>query len=298
VCMNKNGLIEMRPLTGSTGMEILGVDLRKPLSDSLYREIRQALCTSGVVFFRDQDLTPEQHIAFARQFGKVEGPRGPNNMGSLEKHPELHEVRRKPSDVRNPGGFWHVDQCFKPNPAWGTVLYSRELPGSGGDTLFAHMGTVLSKVSDGLKQILRQLRAVQDRTVVYESGHPQAVGFAEERLVELRQKYAASRATHPAIARHPETGHEVLYINHGYTVRFEGWTREESQQLIRYLCDLATRPENICRFKWAEGSLAFWDNRVVMHYAVDDYPGQSRLMHRCIVDGPWLQPADSSPAAA
>ena len=285
-----DGTVGMRALSGSTGMEILGVDLREPLSDRAYREIGRALFNWGVVFFRNQALTPGQQISFARRFGKVERPKGPSSMGALENHPELHEVHRKPSDVRNPGGFWHVDQCFKDMPAWGTVLYSRELPTAGGDTMFAHMGAVLDKLSPGLRKTLRTLRAVQDRTISYEPGSPQAIGFTEEQLASLRQKYAASRATHPVVARHPETGREVLFINPGYTVNFEGWTRQESQPLIRYLCDLAARPENIVRFKWEDGSLAFWDNRVVMHYAIDDYPGQGRLMHRCIVSGPWLEP--------
>jgi taurine dioxygenase len=289
--MRPDNRVEMRALTGSAGMEIRGVDLREPLSDQAYREIRRALCASGVVFFRDQDLTPGQQISFSRQFGVVERPKGPSSLGSLESYPELHEVRRQPSDVRNPGGFWHVDQCFKEEPAWGTVLYSRELPTSGGDTMFAHMGAVLEKLSEGLRKTLRSLRAVQDRAMSYEPGSPQAAGFTGEQLAKLRQKYSTSHATHPVVARHPETGQEVLYVNPGYTKNFEGWTREESQPLIRYLCDMAARPENVCRFKWEDGSLAFWDNRTVMHYAIDDYPGQGRLLHRCVVNGPWLEPA-------
>jgi taurine dioxygenase len=285
-----DGALRMCPLTGSTGIEIGGVDLREPLADHVYDEIRRALCTWGVVFFRDQDLTPEQQISFARRFGTVVGPRGPTSLGSLEGYPELHEVRRKPSNVRNPGGFWHVDQCFKEAPAWGTVLYARELPTSGGDTMFAHMGAVLATLSEGLRETLRTLRAVQDRTMSYEPGSPQAIGYTDEELNELRQKYSDSHATHPVVARHPETGQEVLFVNPGYTLQFEGWTREESRPLIQYLCNLAVQPENVCRFKWANGSLALWDNRVVMHLAVDDYPGQGRLMHRCIVRGPWLEP--------
>ncbi len=291
--MSRDNMVSVRPLTGTTGVEVSGVDLRQPLSDELYGDLRRALCDWGVIFFRDQDLTAAQQIAFARRFGVVGRPKGPSNMGGLEAYPELHEVRRKPSDVRNPGGFWHVDQCFKKDPAWGTVLYSRELPTSGGDTLFAHRGAVLDKGSDGLRQALRPLRAVQDRTMSYESTSPQAVGFTEDQLAALRQKYAASHATHPVIAIHPETGREILYVNPGYTLKFEGWSREDSQPIIQRLCELAVRPENICRFKWEPGSLAFWDNRTVMHYAVDDYPGQGRLMHRCIVNGPWLQPSRS-----
>ena len=285
------GSLKMHPVSGATGIEILGVDLRAPLPEQSVSEIRYALAEWGVVFFRDQDLTPEQQIAFAHQFGKVQGRIEPSNLGSLENYPELHEIRRKPSDAYVAGGFWHSDQCYAKEPPLGSVLYARELPVSGGDTMFAHMGAVCEKLSEGLRKTLRTLRAVQDRAVSYEEGGVLSHGSSSEYLAEMRVKYAEVHTTHPVIGRHPVTGQEILFVNPAYTTNFEGWTREESRPLINHLCDLAIRPENTCRFKWQDGSLAMWDNRAVIHYAVDDYFGQSRLMHRCVIRGPWLEPA-------
>jgi taurine dioxygenase len=285
------GTVKMRPASGTTGIEILDVDLREPLPEQSVSEILWALGMWGAVFFRNQDLTPEQQIAFAKQFGPVEGSTGPSNLGSVGGYPELNEIRRDPADARNPGGYWHADQCFKKEPPLGTILYARELPDRGGDTMFAHMGAVCEQLSDGLMASLRTMRAIHDRVLVYGRAGKYLPGITHEDYAALQVKYAGVVATQPVIVRHPETGQEILFINPVYTDRFEGWTREESHPLMHYLCDLATRPENICRFRWEEGSLAFWDNRTALHYAVDDYPGQARVMHRCVVRGSQLEPA-------
>jgi taurine dioxygenase len=286
-----NGTVKMRPVSGTTGVEILDVDLRKPLPEQSVSEIRWALGMWGAAFFRNQDLTPEQQIAFAKQFGQVEGSTGPSNLGSVSGYPELNEIRRDPDDARNPGGYWHSDQCFKKEPPLGTILYARQLPDRGGDTMFAHMGAAYEQLSDGLKATLRTMRAIHDRVLVYGRDGKYLPGITPGDYAALQVKYAGAVATQPVIVRHPETGQEILFINPVYTDRFEGWTHEESLPLMRYLCDRATRPENICRFRWEEGSLAFWDNRTALHYAVDDYPSQARVMHRCVVCGPQLEPA-------
>ena len=157
------GALRLRPLSAHAGVEVLGVDLREPLSAPVLAEITAAFNQWGVIFFRDQDLTPAQQIAFARQFGSVEKRAHPTTMGSLAAYPELSEIHHRPSDARNTGGFWHSDQTFLPDPPLGSMLYARQLPETGGDTLFAHMGAACDQLSDGLKATLRGLRAVHER---------------------------------------------------------------------------------------------------------------------------------------
>lgn len=286
-----NHAVKLKPLSATTGVEIEGVDLRRPLGPEAVAEIRDALNTWGAVFFRGQDITPAQQRDFARNFGTVEVRKHPTTMTQVEGVPELSEIFRKPSDGRNTGGFWHTDQCFLPDPPLGSVLYAKSLPSRGGDTMFAHMGAACAELSDGLRATLRGLRAVHVRLNYHGIGGKPQWGVTAQELEFFTEKYAGQVATHPVIGRHPESGQEILYVNPIYTDRFEGWTRDESQPLLQYLCARATRPENICRFRWEPGSLAMWDNRSVLHYALDDYPGESRTMHRCVVLGPWLQPA-------
>ena len=283
------GTVEMQPLSATTGIEIVGVDLREPLPEPTFLEIRRALGEWGVIFFRDQDLTPDQQIAFARRFGVVEERKHPSTLGAMDGYPELSEISRAPTAGRNVGGFWHTDQCFLPDPPLGSVLLARTVPACGGDTMFAHMGAACDRLSEELKAMLRGMRAVHVRLNGYATDGKLAPGVSQEEYDAFQEKYAGVEATHPVIGRHPETGREILYVNHAYTDRFEGWTRAESQPLIQYLCELATQPENVCRFRWEEGSLAFWENRSVVHYALDDYPGQDRVMNRCVVRGAWLE---------
>lgn len=287
----RNTAVRLKPLSGFTGVEIEGVDLRDPLPDAARDEIRDALNTWGVIFFRGQDISPAQQVAFARNFGTVQTRTHPTSMTPVDGVPELSVIRRAPEDGRNTGGFWHTDQCFLADPPLGSVLYAKELPSRGGDTMFAHMGHACDELSDGLRAALRELRAVHVRVNYHHiDGRPQW-GVTAEEAAFYAEKYAGIEATHPVIARHPESGQEILYVNPIYTDRFEGWTRAESQPLIQSLCARATRPENTCRFQWQPGSLALWDNRAVLHYALDDYPGEGRVMHRCVVLGPWLEPA-------
>lgn len=286
----RNTAVTLKPLSGFTGVEVGGVDLSRPLSDAARAEIRDALNAWGVVFFRDQDISPAQQVDFARNFGTVQRREHPTSMMPVEGVPEVSIIRRKPEDGRNTGGFWHTDQCFLADPPLGSVLYAKELPARGGDTMFAHMGHACDELSEGLRAALRRLRAVHVRVNYHHINNMPQRGVTVEEMELYKRKYAGIEAAHPVIARHPESGQEILYLNPIYSDRFEGWTRDESQPLIQQLCAEATRPENICRFHWEPGSLAMWDNRAVLHYALDDYPGMGRTMHRCVVLGPWLQP--------
>ena len=287
----KNTAITIRPLSAHTGAEIFDVDLRQPLAEQAYLEIRQALNQWGAIFFRDQDLTPAQQIAFARRFGLVEADAHVSNMPGVDSHPEVKEVVREVDDVRNIGGFWHMDQSFYPLPSCFSVLYAQQLPPVGGDTLFAHLSAAHDALSPGLLATLETLSCVHVRAHADNAAiNSAAGGLSHEFYTESLKKYAGIEATHPVIARHPESGRKVLYFSPVYCDRFDGWTRNESLPLMKYLTEIMTKPEHTCRFRWDEGSLAMWDNRAVVHYAADDYPGERRVMHRITVTGPWLTP--------
>lgn len=287
----KNTSINVRPMSGATGAEILGIDLRQPMPEQTFLEVRQALTDWGCIFFREQDITPAQQIAFARRFGRVVADEYESNMPTVAGHPEIKEVAREPTDARNVGGFWHMDMSFLPRPNFASVLYAKELPTHGGDTMFAHLGAAYDALSEGLRDMLATLSTVHIKSHAYGIGGKPMPGVSAERYAQMRKKFAGIEAIHPVIARLPESGRKVVYLSPIYSDRFEGWTREESQPLIQHVAAIMARPEHSCRFRWEEGSMAMWDNRAVVHYALDDYPGQRRVMHRITVEGPWLEAA-------
>ena len=291
----KNTAITVRPLSAHTGAEISDVDLSQPLAEQTCLEIRQALNDWGAIFFREQVLTPAQQVAFARRFGIAEIDAHVTNMAGLEEQPEIKEVTREADDVRNIGGFWHMDQSFNAHPSFGSVLYARELPPYGGDTMFAHLSAAHDALSPGLRATLETLSCVHVRSHADSAAiNPAASGISAETYAESLIKFAGMEAIHPVIAQHPESGRKVLYFSPVYCDRFADWTREESLPLMKYLAKVMTTPEHICRFRWEEGSMAMWDNRAVVHYALDDYPGQRRIMHRVTVEGPWLTPCEAT----
>lgn len=283
--------IKIRPMSAWTGAEIFGVDLREPLSDRTYQAVRQALNDWGAIFFRDQDITPEQQLAFARRFGTVAVGAYESNIKDVDGHPEIKEIERKPEDPRNIGGFWHMDLSFLQKPNYASVLYAKELPPVGGDTLFAHLAAGYDALSDGLRAALENLSTIHIKTHAYGIGGQPAPGLTRDYYLKMLEKFAGIEAVHPVVCRHPDSGRKVLFVSPIYSDRFAGWTREESLPLLNYLYDVMIRPEHTCRFRWEPGSLAMWDNRAVLHHALDDYPGYRRTMHRITVDGPWFDAA-------
>jgi taurine dioxygenase len=273
----------IRPLTTAVGAEILGVDISRPLDDETYALIRKTYVERGVVFFRDQNLSSEQFIAFAKRFGPL--MTSELAVALLDGYDEIEAMAKKPGAPANIGGVWHTDQSFQQVPIMGTILAARQLPETGGDTLWVSASAAFEALSEGFKQVLRGLRAVHTNEF-----RPQQI----KKRAELNagkppdQWIQPEEAIHPVVGRHPETGREVLYVNETYTVRFEGWTMAESEPLLRFLFAHVQRPEFACRFHWEPGSVAFWDNRQCLHYAVNDYPGGTRMMHRLMVEGPFL----------
>ncbi|MBL8703244.1 MAG: TauD/TfdA family dioxygenase [Rhodospirillales bacterium] len=263
--------LEIRPLSGALGAELLGIDLGAGIDDATVAAIRRALLDHLVVFFRDQALTPAGLVALGRRFGDLS--RYPMVKG-LAGHPEVIEVVKLPHEHKNFGGIWHSDTAYLDEPPMGTMLLAHELPPVGGDTLFANMYLAYETLSPGMQRMLEGLRAVNNT----------AVGAAS-RTREDADERRGYEAEHPVVRTHPETGRKALYVNAGHTERFAGMTRAESAPLLDFLYRHLARPEFTCRFRWAPGSLAFWDNRATQHNPVNDYHGHTRRMYRISIAG-------------
>lgn len=271
----------IRPTTHALGAEILDVDIND-LSDSDFDQIRKAFVDQAVIFLRNQKLTPDQHVAFAERWGSINVNRF---FGNVEGYPQIAEVRKEPGQTANIGGSWHTDHSYDEIPAMGSILLAREVPPTGGDTLFASMYAAYDALSDGFKQTLQGLNAVHSSRHVFGNAMPANKGF-EGRIGNAEA--ATQDAVHPMVIEHPESGRKALYVNPGFTIGIEGWKHEESRPLLNLLYRHAVRPEFTYRFKWQAGSIAFWDNRATWHYALNDYHGEMRLMHRITLDGSAL----------
>ena len=272
--------IEVRPLSSALGAEIAGVDLGVGPDEAQFAEIRRAYHEFGVIFFRHQQLSPEQHIAFAGRWGAINVNRF---FTPVEGYPMIAEVSKEPEQKDNIGGDWHTDHSYDGAPAMGSILYAHEVPEVGGDTLFASMYMAFETLSGGLKATLEDLSAWHSSRHAFGEESRRAAGDTVGRIGN--SELATQDALHPVVIRHPETGRKALYVNPGFTVRFDGWSEAESAPLLAYLYDHAARPEHTCRFRWRKGSIAFWDNRATWHRALNDYPGQCRLMHRITIEG-------------
>jgi taurine dioxygenase len=271
--------VEIKPISGGVGVEIANVDLSKELSNSDFSTIRDAFIQHGLIFFHDQNLTPEQHIEFAERWAPININRFFAKVPGYEK---IAEVRKEPDQTANIGGGWHTDHSYDQIPAMGSILLARETPPIGGDTLFACMYKAYESLSPGLKKTLEAMNAVHSSRHVF--GEQSA--YKDEFGERLGNAGAATQdAIHPVIITHPESGRKALYVNPGFTIHFEGWTAAESKPLLDYLYKHAATLENTTRFQWREGSIAFWDNRATWHYALNDYHGERRVMHRITLDG-------------
>ena len=264
---------ETRPLSGALGAEILGIDLSTDLDDAVIAALRRELLEHVVIFFRDQKITPQEHLKFAQRFGEpMEYPM----LESIDGHPEIIPVAKFENDKINFGGLWHSDTTYTEQPPMGAVLVARELPPRGGDTLFANQYLAYESLSDGMKGLLSNLRAVNA------SSKP---AVARTRINAAKKTTDELLAVHPVVRTHPETGHKLLYVNFGHTLRFENMTEDESIPLLHFLFHHQVQPEFTCRFHWRPGSIAFWDNRASQHHPINDYHGYRRIMHRITLAG-------------
>ncbi len=269
--------IDVTPLSGACGAVITGVDLSEPLGNELFAAIHQALLDHQVIFFRDQDLTPDHQVALSRRFGDL---RLSEQYESLDGHPEIIEIVKEPESTGIVGNLWHSDESFLPRPALGSLLYMIECPEFGCDTMFANQYLAYEALSDGMKDMLSRMRAVYSDASLGDRNKGRALkvkaGYEDREIYE---------SVHPVVRTHPETGRKSLFVHKPYTIRFENMTVAESRPLLDYLYAHSARPEFTCRFRWHEGSRAFWDNRCLLHYALNDYSGVRRYAHRVTVVG-------------
>jgi taurine dioxygenase len=265
--------IKVQALCPTIGAEIHGVDLAKPLDTQTFEEIHRAFLAYKVIFFRDQCIETDEHIAFSRRFGELEvHPFAPHKEG----HPEVMQLRHGPLS-RGTENNWHSDVTWRREPSLGSVLRAVEVPEVGGDTLFADMHAAYEGLSSELKRQLEGVVAVHDFTRVF------GRGLAKEKLERMQAEYPP--VEHPVIRTHPETGEKGIYVNVAFTSHIQGMKEEESCQLLLHLYRQAWFPEVQCRFRWKKDSIAFWDNRITQHYAASDYFPKVRRMERVTIVG-------------
>ncbi len=262
----------VRPLTPAIGAELLAIDLGAPDIGEAIPAIRQALLDHKVIFFREQQISRDQHLAFARHFGALEiHPATPKD----QPNPEILRIEHGPGS-RGQENFWHSDVTWREQPSLGSILRAIEVPEVGGDTLFADMHAAYLGLGEEMRRFVSGLTAVHDIARVF----AKRLGKRPE---DLHDTYPP--VEHPVIRTHPETGLPVIYVNGAFTSHIKGLAEDESRSLLAHLYAQAANPEIQCRFRWAPGSIAFWDNRACQHFAASDYFPARRVMERATVKG-------------
>ena len=267
----------LTPLTPTIGAEVSWIDLAEPLSPADKTALRRALLDWKVLFFRDQDITTEQHLAFAREFGTLEvHPFAPHKPGYPEVLAITHDRESKGRE-----NTWHSDVTWRLEPSLGSILRALEVPPVGGDTLFADMYRAYDGLTDAVKE------KIEGKLAVHDFGHfrnrMRKQGKSEAEIEEFNRAYPM--VEHPVVRTHPETGRKALYVNAAFTQHIVGLDKDESDSLLRHLYAQAAIPEYQCRFRWQAHSIAFWDNRASQHYAASDYWPAVRRMERVTVIG-------------
>ncbi|MEY3260155.1 MAG: hypothetical protein RIT46_984 [Pseudomonadota bacterium] len=269
--------LSLTPLTPTIGAEVGGIDLRQPLEAGQVAAIRQALLDWKVLFFRDQEITTDQHLAFARNFGGLEvHPFAPEKPG----YPEVLAITHN-RESRGKENVWHSDVTWREQPSLGSILRAIEIPPLGGDTLFADMYAAYDGLSDEIKAKIEGAYAVHDfahfRKLLVKQGKTPEEVEAFNKLYPMME--------HPVVRTHPETGRKAIYVNAAFTQHIVGMDRAESDALLKHLYAQAAIPEYQCRFRWQPHSIAFWDNRASQHYAASDYWPALRRMERVTILG-------------
>ena len=271
--------LTITPLSSALGAQIDGVDLTLPLSEEQRTAIEQALLKHQVIFFKDQSITPQQQARFAANFGDLHiHPIYPN----VPEQPEVLVLDTAVTDVRD-NAVWHTDVTFLPTPALGAVLSAKQLPAFGGDTLWASGIAAFEGLSKPLQVLLDGLTATHDFT---KSFPLERFGSTPEDLARWEQTRKNNPPlSHPVIRTHPVSERKSLFVNEGFTTKINELSEAESEAILKLLFAHATRPEYTIRWRWQENDVAFWDNRVTQHYAVDDYRPNRRVMHRATILG-------------
>ena len=295
---NRKAQFEIKPIAGSIGAEILSVDLTQPLVPSEFKEIYQAFLEYLVIFLPGQaPLSPDNLRAFAGHFGELDAEPFvfPYKVPSIEGFPEIYNnIKEVDNKGVNIGGYWHADVTYRKKPHKASVLYAKEVPDIGGDTMFANQYLAYETLPAELRDKVEKMEAVHSSAMPH--------GQEDARFASVARNHAPSEqdktfivsgevvspvevieSVHPVVRRHPVTGRKVLYVNRGFTSHFVGMTQEESLPLLEKLWTHASRAEFTCRYRWAQHTVAVWDNCATHHYAINDYFGQRRHMQRIAI---------------
>lgn len=266
--------LDVRPVSGSIGAEVRGVDVGHDLDDAVIAELRAAWLEHLVLFFPGQDLTPGRQERFASRFGELTSahPVEP----ALDGHPQVLPV----DSANGHTDFWHTDVTFMARPPMASMLFAVELPPSGGDTMWANMRLAYDTLAEPLRRLCDELVAYH-----YSPDYAATVANGDGQTWDGARVATMDPVEHPVVRRHPETGRNAVFVNPGFTARLKGFDAGQSTDLLRLLYKHSTQPEFICRHRWAPGTLAFWDNRATMHYGVHDYGSARRVLHRVTLRG-------------
>ena len=271
------------PVAPACGSFVEGLDVKRA-TDSDLAALSQLLAERGVVFLRDQHLSPEDQVALTARFGEV--LRVPY-VKHLDEHPDIIAVLKEADEkkISTFGGTWHSDFSFLDQPPSLTILYGREIPPFGGDTLWSSQYAAFDALSPRMQEMMCGLSAVQTGWPHGTKGPGPNAAVSRSVVMTRNDPTADREVIHPVVRVHPITKRKALFVNPVYTQRFDGMTEEESKPLLSYLFAHATKPEFTCRLQWEVGTLALWDNRCVLHLAINDYDGSRRLLHRTTVAG-------------
>lgn len=287
--------IEVERRSPHLGAWIRGVDLRHELDDRTIAEIRRALLEFHVIFFRDQPISGEQHLAFAARFGEIDNPHPVfGNEAKIDRRLTIIESKGRAADAEH---YWHTDVTYQEAPSMGSILAAKKIPESGGDTLFASMYAAFETLSPPLQRLCEELTAQHS----IERGWGTTLRMqedGEDKIYQLRKRFPLM--THPVLRSHPESGRTALYVNEYYTSKINELSEPESEALLGLLHHHAQLPDFQVRHTWQTNDIAFWDNRCTQHYASHDYGAAHRVMNRVtlIGDRPYFRKPDGRIAEA
>jgi taurine dioxygenase len=275
--------LKILPLTGALGAEILGADMT---DCAQFGAIKQAFVDHSVITLRNQTITPDDLIVFARQFGEINVNRF---FAALESHPEIAIVLKEADQTGAIGEHWHTDHAYDEAPAMGSILHAIETPPFGGDTAFCSMSAAYEALSEPFKKIIGGLFAWHSSRHVF--GAKQMKSDTTETGRIGNADLANQDALHPVVIKHPLSGRLGLYVNPQFTTRIDGLSKSESDAILNMLYLHCQKPEFQCRVRWRNGDVTMWDNRATWHKAINDYHGHRRYMHRVTVEGCALEAA-------
>jgi taurine dioxygenase len=272
--------ISVVPSGAALGAEIRGVGLTGTIPDDTFAEIRKAWLEHSMVYFRDQAIAPGDQVAFARRFGELDVY---PFVQPVPGHPEVIPIVKEPEGSFNFGGAWHTDTAYTERPPMATMLHAVQTPSHGGDTMFASGHAAWDALPDEKKSLLEGVRGIFTPSKVHgKGGYYSRADYPMDKAEALDPEF---RVEHPVCRTHPETGRKALYFSAPHMEGFSGFSEDEGRELLGYLFGHMTQNAFVFRLKWSPKTVAIWDNRCVQHYALNDYDGERRVMHRITIRG-------------